>query len=183
MSSAEADVSLRAVARAAIARALRGDEPRPDPEHYPPALREPGASFLTLRRAGALRGCTGSLRPEQPLVCDVAQNAWRSASADPRFAPVEAAELAALEVHVAVLSPLEPLVAESERALLDQLSPGIDGLLLEDGPRRATFLPAVWATLEDPRVFLDELRVKAGLARGHWSETLRFRRYTVRDAP
>lgn len=177
-------VSLRGVARDAIEQGLRhGRQTRPDPRDFPPPLCEPGASFVTLRRRGELRGCTGTLLPALPLVCDVARNAWRSAFSDPRFPPLEARELAALEVSVAVLSALEPLPATSEAELLRALRPGVDGLVLEEDGRAATFLPAVWASLPEPRDFLEHLRAKAGLAPGYWSSTLRFRRYTTIDAP
>jgi AmmeMemoRadiSam system protein A len=180
--SADVDGLLAAVARGTISLGLRqGRPPEIDPHAYPEPLRALGASFVTLRRGGALRGCTGSLEAARPLVCDVARNAWRSATADPRFESLRETELADLDVHVAVLSALEPLAAASERELLDQLRPGIHGLVLREGHRCSTFLPAVWESLTDPREFLDQLRLKAGLPRGHWSAALRFERYTTRD--
>jgi len=170
------------VARAAIAHGLSASRPPDlDPSSYEPELREAAASFVTLRKRGELRGCTGTLEATQPLVCDVAHNAWRSAFADPRFPPVADDELAELEVSVSVLTAPEPLPAGSEEELLAKLRPGVDGLVLRDGPRRATFLPAVWATLPEPRAFLDALRQKAGLSPGHWARSLRFDRYTTRD--
>jgi AmmeMemoRadiSam system protein A len=153
-----------------------------DPESLPPAWREPRATFVTLRRGGQLRGCTGSLEARQPLACDVAHNAYRSAFADPRFPPLQPGELADLDVSVSVLGPLEPLGARSEEELVAQLRPGLDGLVLSEGPRSATFLPAVWDSLPDPRDFLDALRRKAGLPPGYWSSTLRFERYAVEEA-
>ena len=188
MSSPETELlgtggSLCDVARNAIERGLREQrELRPDPEDYPPELREPGASFVTLHYRGDLRGCMGTLEPVRPLVCDVARNAWRSALADPRFAPLTESQLPELELHVAVLSPLEPVPVDSEEQLIGALRPGVDGLVLEEGDRAATFLPAVWDRLPDPRDFLEHLRAKAGLSPGCWSETLRFLRYTTTDA-
>jgi len=177
------EVSLRAIAREAIAYALREHvAPELDPELFPAALREPGASFVTLEIAGQLRGCTGSLEPTRPLVCDVARNAYRSAFEDPRFPMLRPEELPALDLHVSLLSALVPLPVTSERELLDALRPGVDGLVLREGARSATFLPAVWRSLPDPEAFLEHLRIKAGLPRGYWSEGLRFERYTVADA-
>lgn len=176
--------SLRAVARQAIALGLEtGCAPALDAGRFEPELRRPGASFVTLRRHAELRGCTGSLEARLPLVEDVARNAWRSASADPRFPPLSPAELDALEISVSVLSPLEPFPVDSERDLLARLRPGVDGLVLREGVHSATFLPSVWESLPEPRAFLDALRQKAGLPRGHWSGALRFERYTTRDAP
>ena len=71
----------------------------------------------------------------------------------------------------------------SEQGLLEALRPGVDGLVLTDGGACATFLPSVWESLPERQAFLDALRRKAGLSPGHWSETIRFERYTVTDAP
>jgi AmmeMemoRadiSam system protein A len=180
----EPRVSLRALARASIECGLRGEEPaEPDPADFPLELRRPGASFVTLRRWGELRGCTGSLEATRPLVSDVAYNARRAAFADPRFPPLATHELGELAISVSVLSPLEALPAASAAALLAALRPGVDGLVLREGARCATFLPAVWESLPEPADFLDALRQKAGLAPGHWSALLRFERYTTREAP
>ncbi len=72
-----------------------------------------------------------------------------------------------------------PFPVDSEADLLARLRPGIDGLILTDGRQRATFLPAVWEDLPTPKAFVDALRRKAGLAAGHWSDTLRIERYTT----
>lgn len=174
---------LRAVARDAIAFGLEhGRPPRLDLDRFLDALLEPRASFVTLHREGELRGCTGSLVPDAPLVVGVARNAFRSAFADPRFPPLARAEQDSLEISVSVLSPLEPLGARSERELLAKLRPGIDGLVLREGERGATFLPSVWEGLPEPGAFLDALRRKAGLPEGHWSDALRFERYTTEAA-
>lgn len=181
-----AGTSLRAVAREAIESGLAGQglgqEPELDPTRYEPKLRRPGASFVTLRRRGELRGCTGSLEATRALVHDVARNAWRSAFRDPRFPPLRSSELEGLEVSVSVLSPLDPFPVRSEAELLERLRPGVDGLVLREGSRTATFLPAVWESLALPAVFVAALRQKAGLPPGYWSEALRFERYTTRDA-
>jgi hypothetical protein len=175
--------SLRAVAREAIEHGVReGRPPHLELALYPPALREPRASFVTLRRAGELRGCTGTLEPHEPLVVGVAHNAFRSAFADPRFPPLAADELEGLEVCVSILSPLEPVPARSQADLLAALRPGIDGLVLRDRAAASTFLPSVWESLPSPRDFLAALVRKAGLPPGHWSATLRFERYTAEEA-
>jgi AMMECR1 domain-containing protein len=55
----------------------------------------------------------------------------------------------------------------------------VDGLILEHGPHRGTFLPQVWESLPDPRDFLAHLKRKAGLPAGIRMEDLRISRYTV----
>ena len=152
-------------------------------EDYPPALQARRASFVTLERHGQLRGCIGHLEACQPLVADVAENAWSAAFRDPRFPPMTAAELADLDIHISVLSPPEPLDFRSEADLLAQLRPGVDGLILEDGPARGTFLPSVWASLPQVQDFWLHLKHKAGLPGDHWSNTLRVHRYRTESFP
>jgi hypothetical protein len=158
---------------------LRGHPLRPDPLAFSAPLRELRSSFVTLRLVGELRGCVGGLEPRWPLVSDVARHAFAAGFRDPRFPPVDAAEFAALEVEISVLSPLEPLSFACEAELLAQLRPGIDGLVLEVGARRGTFLPSVWEQLPTPCDFLAELKRKAGLAADSWPHALVVYRYTV----
>jgi AmmeMemoRadiSam system protein A len=181
--SSEDFPSLRAIARESIEHGMAfGRPPRLDLGLYPAAWAEPRASFVTLHHAGELRGCTGTLEPREPLVVGVAHNAWRSAFGDPRFPPLGRRELDGLEISVSLLSPPEPLPARSREELLATLRPGTDGIVLREGARCATFLPAVWESLPEPGAFLDALARKAGLAAGHWSATLRFERYTAESA-
>jgi AmmeMemoRadiSam system protein A len=176
-------VSLHALARESIARGLETHAPLEiEPAGFASPLREPGASFVTLRIEGALRGCTGTLAATRPLVSDVSHNAFRSAYRDPRFRPVDASEIPRLDVHVAVLSSLAPLPAASEAALLEALRPGVDGLVLREGARTATFLPAVWESLPNPIDFLRELKRKAHLPDDHWSDRIEVQRYTTETA-
>ncbi len=173
---------LLAVARASVDHGVRaGRPPAIDPEDYAPELRTPGASFVTLRIEGALRGCTGSLEAVDPLVVDVANNAHRSAFGDPRFPPLEGAEVSRLDFHLSILSPLQPLPVASEADLLAALRPGVDGLVLREGATQSTFLPSVWKGMPSPERFLEELKRKAGLSRDYWSATLRFDRYTAEE--
>jgi AmmeMemoRadiSam system protein A len=168
------------VARASISYGLMHDRSQPvDPADYPAALRAPRAAFVTLNRHGQLRGCIGHLEASQALVRDVADNAYAAAFRDPRFPPVTAAELEDLEVHISVLSPPEPLPVASETELLEQMRPGIDGLILEEGRHRGTFLPSVWESLPAPEQFLAHLKLKAGLSPGYWSDGIRVARYTT----
>lgn len=143
-------------------------------------LREPGATFVTLKQGGALRGCIGTLQPHRPLLQDVKSNAVAAALHDSRFAPLSAPELAGLRVEVSLLSAPSPLAAASEDDLLSQLRPGVDGVTLHWGAHRSTFLPQVWEQLPEPREFLSHLKRKAGLPAAFWHEQLRMERYTVR---
>ena len=157
----------------------RGDAPAIDPEQWPEELREVRASFVTLHRHGDLRGCIGALEAEHPLVRDVSMHAFGAAFRDPRFRAVSADELSSLDIHISVLGIPTPLQFGTEAELLDLVRPGVDGLVLIEGARRATFLPDVWQKLPEPGQFLCQLKIKAGLAPGHWSETLTVHRYTT----
>ena len=148
---------------------------------YPQALRAERATFVTLRREDELLGCIGTLRARRALVCDIAHNAYCAAFRDPRFAPLTNAQLVGLDVHISVLSPLEPMDVRTEDELLASLRPGIDGLLIEDGDSGATFLPAMWPRLPGARVFLRALKEKANLPPDYWSGTLRAFRYTAEE--
>lgn len=169
--------ALLARARNAIAQAL-GKAAGHEPAH--PALEVPGATFVTLRRRGMLRGCIGSLHADRQLHEDVRRHALAAAFEDPRFAPLAQAELADLEIEVSVLGEAEPIVVANEAHALRVLRPGRDGVVLEWRGRRATFLPQVWEQLPQPGEFLRALKRKAGLSADFWAEDLRLARYEVR---
>jgi hypothetical protein len=152
-----------------------------DAAHYPPALRERWATFVTLRRHGELRGCRGTVVAEEPLIVNVARSARSAARADERFAPVSMHELDSINLHVAILHPPQPMDFESEADLLARLRPGRDGVILSLGSRQGLFLPAVWCMLPEPATFLDRLKQKAGLPPGFWSVDLRAARFTVEE--
>jgi AmmeMemoRadiSam system protein A len=149
-------------------------------DELPASLRAEGASFVTLTRKGELRGCIGSLEPQCSLGEDVVQNAWSAAFRDTRFPPLSATELDDLELHISVLSPVKPVAAQSEVELLSTLRPGIDGVVLQQGGRRSTFLPQVWEHFQQPRDFLRALRHKAGLP-GEFDPRARYYRYQVEE--
>jgi len=143
------------------------------------ALQQPSATFVTLKRAGELRGCVGSLQATRPLSVDVHENAIAAAFRDPRFAPLAASEFEAISVEVSLLSTGERIDVANEVDLAARLRPGVDGLILEYGCCRATFLPQVWETLADPREFVAALKYKAGLPEDFWNASVTVSRYGV----
>jgi AmmeMemoRadiSam system protein A len=145
----------------------------------PDWLSSKRASFVTLNAGDMLRGCIGSLEPHASLAEDVSHNAWAAAFRDPRFEPLQTKELANLTIQVSVLSTPEIIGVDSEPALIEKLRPGIDGLILQEGSSRATFLPAVWHSLPEPERFLAHLKLKAGLEAGYWSDSIQVWRYTT----
>jgi uncharacterized protein len=176
------DATLLEVAWSSIRHGLRYGVPlEVRPWHFEATLQELGASFVTLRIGEELRGCTGTLEAVRPLVVDVAHNAFASAFRDSRFAPLDPGEFPALDLHISILDSPERLAVASEEELIRVLRPRRDGLILEEGARRATFLPAVWEQLPAPRDFVGHLKHKAGLPLDYWSPTLRLFRYAVRE--
>ncbi|MGD8547322.1 MAG: AmmeMemoRadiSam system protein A [Thiohalophilus sp.] len=170
------------IARHSIEHGLQYARPLiPDVHNYSEKLQEITASFVTLKIHGQLRGCIGSLEARQPLVMDVAENAYAAAFRDPRFPPVSESEFTQLEYHISLLTPAEPLQFRDEADLISQLQPNVDGLVLEDGRHRGTFLPSVWESLPDRKQFLQQLKLKAGLSPDYWSDTVKVSRYTVED--
>lgn len=176
MPVAERGEILLHLARGAISRELSGKTAElPSPAW----LDEPGATFVTLTKAGVLRGCIGSLEAHRSLRDDVLFNARAAAFNDPRFAPLSAEELNQVRVEVSVLGTPEPIHASSEAEALALLRPGADGLILQYGRQRATFLPQVWKQLPHPQAFLAQLKIKAGLPPDFWSDEIRLARYGV----
>ena len=170
--------ALIAQARHAIAARLGlVRDVRPSQDHE--ALEEPGATIVTLRRRGELRGCIGTLTVEQTLREDVRDHAVAAAFRDPRFPPLAVHEFEELEVEVSVLTPSEPLPVSSEAEAHALLEPGVDGVLLEWRHARATFLPQVWEQLPEPAAFLAALKRKAGLPADFWHDAVALSRYRV----
>lgn len=168
--------ALLARARNAIAAEF-GRPAAPEPDH--PALARLGATFVTLTQGGQLRGCIGSLEAWRPLEQDVRANAIAAAFRDPRFMPLVAEELELTRVEVSLLQPAVAMSFSSEDDAVGQLRPDIDGVILESGAHRGTFLPQVWESLPQPRQFMAHLKQKAGLAPDFWSPDVKLSRYEV----
>lgn len=163
-------------ARNAIAAEL-GVNCRPEPRDA--ATTSVGATFVTLTQSGHLRGCIGTLEAYRPLDIDVRANARAAAFTDPRFSPLRPDELPGTRIEVSLLSEPQPLEFESEADVLKKLRPGIDGLILQWEHHRSTFLPQVWDNLQEPQLFLNLLKQKAGLALDFWTRDVRLFRYGV----
>lgn len=152
-----------------------------DANDYPSELTKTRATFVTLKINDQLRGCIGTLTAHAPLVLDIADNAFSAAFKDPRFSPVTKDEFNALQYHISILTEPEPIKVKDEKDLLAQLKPGVDGIVLHEGSRRSTFLPSVWESLPNPVDFIQHLKLKAGLPKDYWSDTIHFERYQVEE--
>lgn len=141
------------------------------------ALNQPRASFVTLKCDDRLRGCIGTLDPVRRLSDDVAYNARAAAFRDPRFPPLASHETPLVQIEISVLGKPEALDIASRDELLKCLRPAMDGLIVETGSRRATFLPSVWESLPEPDEFVAHLWSKAGLRPDDWPSDIRLLRY------
>ena len=168
LTSDERSILLKLARQAIEAAAKRQALPALDLASLPAALAEQGASFVTLTRHGELRGCIGALEAYQPLAEDVREHAVAAATEDYRFPPVREEELPELEIEISRLTPSQPLDYSQPGDLPGLLRPNLDGVVLRDGWRRATFLPQVWEKIPDPEDFLANLCYKMGVSADLW---------------
>jgi penicillin-binding protein 1C len=166
-------ITLLRIARESIEAAVRNEIlPEIDLSSLPPALQETGASFVTLTIDGRLRGCIGTLEAYQPLAEDVREHAVAAALEDYRFPPLREAELEIVEIEVSRLTPTRNLAYDKPQDLPLLLQPFIDGVVLQDGYHKATFLPQVWEQLPDPEEFLTHLCLKMGVPGNLWKQKI-----------
>lgn len=166
------------IAKKSISYGLKNQCALPvDTNNYRHLLQADAATFVTLHLNHRLRGCIGTLEAHQPLITDVSEHAFAAAFQDPRFPKVTKDEANQLEIHISILTPAEPMSFSSEKDLLEQIKPGIDGLILQDEFHKGTFLPSVWDQLQKPEDFLNHLKVKAGLNQHDWHDGIKISRY------
>jgi AmmeMemoRadiSam system protein A len=156
---------------------VNGEWSKPSLDDRSPALREPGATFVTLRRDRRLLGCIGTIEPVRPLLLDAVENGVNAAFRDPRLPPLSPADYEVMECKVSVLGPLHPLEVASLQELVSAVEPGVDGLLVTAPGHRGTFLPSVWEQLPTAPAFVEALWEKASLPLGAWPPGLRVERY------
>ena len=182
LSPDERSILLR-IARQAIEKAVDQEPIEPlDLPSLTAQLQAAGASFVTLTNMGELRGCIGALQAYQPLVLDVQEHAIAAAMEDYRFPPVSREEVPLLEIEISRLTPSYPLEYSNGEDLLNQLRPGVDGVILRNGIQRATFLPQVWEQVPNPEDFLTHLCLKMGAPGDLWRrQLLRVETYQVEE--
>ena len=144
---------------------------------YSSNLQQEFASFVTLYKKGELRGCIGALQATQPLINDISEHAYAAAFQDPRFPVLVKNEYEHIDIKISVLGNPEKINFTNEEDLLQQICPNIDGLILEHGYNRGTFLPSVWEQLPDKKEFLNHLKIKAGFTPDWWDNAVKISRY------
>ncbi len=142
-----------------------------------PVFDEFGACFVTLKKDKQLRGCIGSIIAYQPLIDDLIRHSQDAAFHDPRFLPLEKAELDNLTIDVSLLSNPKPIQFYDEKDLLNKIVPFKDGIIIKDENKQAVYLPSVWEELPDKELFLQSLKIKAGMAPDYFSKTFQAFRF------
>ncbi len=166
--TARDETYLLRLARSTIENALEKRPVVERPASLSPVVDQKRGCFVTLHKAGNLRGCIGTIEPVKPLILAVEENAVNAAFRDPRFPPVTLSELPDIHIEVSVLTVPRPLPFDDPGELKQRLVPKTHGVILTQGWRSATFLPQVWDQLPDTEMFLSHLCRKAGLGADCW---------------
>jgi hypothetical protein len=158
-----------ALAHQAIETYLKAGQVMAAPSPLPPELASPGAVFVSLHsQDNKLRGCRGTLAPTEPNLAEaIIRTAISSATDDPRFPPMVAAELDGLDIKIDVLSPLEAVED------IGQLDHKVYGVLIQAGLCRAVLLPDI-SMVESVAQQLELVRRKAGLGPHEPAQLFRF---------
>lgn len=136
------------------------------PDFYSPALRKERAAFVTLHEKKMLRGCIGYVEARRPLQQAVEELALAAAFEDPRFPPLQSAELKYLHIEISILSPLKTIKDIAEIEI------GKHGLIIEKNFCRGLLLPQVAIEQKwDKITFLQQTCLKAGLPVTAWQDT------------
>lgn len=154
-------------------------EPLPKFEKIPAIFNQLGACFVTLEKNGNLRGCIGSIIAHKPLIDDLIKNAQNSAFSDTRFQPLKQEEFEDLSIDVSLLSSPVKLEFKDEVDLLAKIRPFVDGIIIKDKGYQAVYLPSVWEQLPEKELFLNSLKIKAGMPPKHFSDTFEAFKFTT----
>ena len=145
------------LARTTIEEYVRRGQVIHAPADLTPEMRQAAGVFVSLHRRGQLRGCIGTFAPTRANIAEeVIQNAVSAATEDPRFFPLQAKELADLEISVDVLSAPQPV---SDMTDLDAKRYGV---IVTAGRRRGLLLPDLDG-VDTPEEQIDICRHKAGI--------------------
>lgn len=144
---------------------------------YPQELLLPKACFITLYKNEQLRGCVGTIKAKKKLILAVVDNSIKAAFFDSRFPKLHKEELLKLKIEISILTTPYKVNYFSEKDLLSQLRPNIDGLILKVEDAFGTFLPSVWKQLSKPIDFLKHLKIKVGLPMDYWSDNMEIWKY------
>lgn len=167
LSESDCDRLLK-LARTTIKQALKSGATQAaaaEPDEVTAGMKAIRGGFVTLNEHGDLRGCIGEIVPHRPIWKAVREQALNAAFHDPRFAPVRAEELNAIDIEISILTPPRPVGSWKDIVI------GKHGMVLSKAGHSAVFLPQVapeqgWGLEET----LTHLSLKAGLPSDAWRE-------------
>ncbi|OQB05707.1 MAG: hypothetical protein BWY19_00840 [bacterium ADurb.Bin212] len=142
-------------------------------------LSDKAATFVTLTKAGELRGCVGSLKAKKALYEDIINNTLLAGFGDARFTPLKEEEIPEVKIEISILSEPRPYTC-ARQELLENIKANDHGVIIQKDFNQATYLPQVWQELPDKERFLETLCQKAGLEKNSWlDESTELFYYTV----
>ncbi|MBT5502712.1 AmmeMemoRadiSam system protein A [Candidatus Falkowbacteria bacterium] len=124
---------------------------------------ESAGVFVSLHKGKELRGCIGYIEPVSSIWDAIADNAVASATRDVRFLEVSVEELDEIKIEISILTP-------AKECQLEDIEAGKHGVIIQQGPHKATYLPQVWESLSSKEKFLGTLCQKAGLGETCWTD-------------
>ena len=159
------------LARASLCYFVEHAAMMPDPSDVlPPELANRAGVFVSLKKHGQLRGCSGTILPTQSSTArEIIRNAVSAATEDPRFSKVTPSELDELEVSVDILGAPERIES------ISQLNPLRYGVIVRHGSRSGVLLPDLEG-IDSPQEQVDIACRKAGI---HPDETIDLYRFEV----
>ncbi|MEM2329012.1 MAG: TIGR00296 family protein [Nitrososphaerota archaeon] len=170
MLSLDDGIKIVRLARTAIEEYLKSNKIYTVTEEWGIPKKETGV-FVSLYTypEGELRGCIGFPLPVMSLPEAVVKAAIAAATEDPRFPPVELAEMDKIVIEASVLSVPEKIEFMNPRELPSKILIGRDGLMIKSSRGSGLLLPQVpveygW----DAEEFLCHLCIKAGLPATYW---------------
>ena len=170
----EQGMRLIQVARRTIAAKLgtlvEADKVVSDRDLADPTFQEKRGTFVTLKIKNQLRGCMGCLTPSETILEGIQRNAINAAFNDPRFPALTPVELDRAKIDISILTSPREFEYTASDDLLEKLRPNIDGVIINKGLARSTFLPQVWEQLPRTEDFLAHLCRKAGLSPDEWKK-------------
>jgi len=159
-------------ARQQLIAVAGGDEPITVPfAEITNGLQNEGSAFVSLYEGAQLRGCMiDEFVPHEPLYRNVLRNTVLAAGGDERFPAVTPGEVGELRIVISIIALPEVVAFDDPAELLDELVPGIDGVILTVNESTSAYLPSVWDTFPDPEAFLSQLCLKQGLPEDRWRQ-------------
>ncbi len=177
--------SILKVAKKTIAYAMRYDKIMPiEIESFSDILRTPWGLFVTIEtekntniyKSRSL-GSKGSVKSTYPLIKGVVEYSYGAGFKDERFYPLNIERVENFTLNISICSIPLAINCSSDMDIIRQLVPYKDGILLEVNDVKSSFSPNVWKLLPRAKDFWLNLRKKANLRTGVWSDSFKISRY------